>query len=61
VMLVGLGHQPVSHLPVLDQLDESEARAAFTAIKDRTGRLLGSLPSQFEYLTQMRAAGGITV
>jgi hypothetical protein len=54
VMLLGVGEGPKTPLPLLDHLDDTDARAMFAAIKQRTKRLVGSLPTQYEYLTQMR-------
>jgi len=57
VMLMGVGHLPDSPLPMLDHLDPAEANAMFKSIQQQTARLLQSLPSQYEYLTHMRAMG----
>ncbi|HVT57484.1 MAG TPA: tryptophan halogenase family protein [Thermoanaerobaculia bacterium] len=54
VMLLGLGYQPRTSLPVLDHIDGANALAAFRAIRERSARLTATLPSQYEYLTQMR-------
>ena len=56
VMLLGLGHAPASSLPMLDHIDPTEANAMFKSIQQQTARLLQTLPSQYEYLTHMRAA-----
>ncbi|MEA2691121.1 MAG: tryptophan 5-halogenase [Acidobacteriota bacterium] len=55
VMLLGLNFQPEQNLPVLDLLDDRKASAAFTAIRQRTEHLVKTLPSQFEYLSHVRA------
>jgi tryptophan halogenase len=54
VMLLGVGHRPASHLPILDHRDEAQARAMFQRIRERAERLVATLPSQYEYLTHMR-------
>jgi tryptophan halogenase len=54
VMLMGVGEAPATHLPLLDHLDDAEARDMFSNIKKRTKMLLETLPSQYEYLTHMR-------
>lgn len=56
VMLLGLGYRPERHLPILDQLDDRNVRAAFQAIKERANNLCNSLPSQYEYLTAVSYA-----
>jgi tryptophan halogenase len=54
VMLLGVGHRPASSLPILDHVDPKNAHAMFRRIKNRSKELLKSLPTQYEYLTQMR-------
>ena len=54
VMLLGVNHQPVSYAPVLDHLDEAQAHTMFRRIRERSERLVATLPSQYEYLTHMR-------
>jgi hypothetical protein len=54
VMLLGLNHPPVSPLPMLDHLNDSDARDMFRVIRERAAHLVATLPSQYEYLTQMR-------
>lgn len=58
VMLLGLGGPLEASLPALDMLSPRRAMAAFEAVKSRTARLVASLPSQWEYLTHVRAAPG---
>jgi hypothetical protein len=53
VMLLGLGFHPSSYLPVLNHLEDARARAMFVSIGKRSHELVRSLPSQYEYLTQM--------
>lgn len=54
VMLLGLQYWPKSYLPALDRFDESKAHTMFEAIRARADELVSTLPSQYEYLTQMR-------
>jgi len=54
VMLLGLNFQPEQNLPVLDLLDDQRAAAAFSAIRQKTERLVRTLPSQYEYLSHVR-------
>ncbi|HEY6324002.1 MAG TPA: tryptophan halogenase family protein [Thermoanaerobaculia bacterium] len=58
VMLLGLGGPLEASLPALDMLSPRRAMAAFEAVKSRTARLVSSLPSQYEYLTHVRATTG---
>lgn len=53
VMLLGLNYQPDRSLPVLDLMDNSRAALEFQAIQAKAMRLANSLPSQYEYLTQV--------
>jgi tryptophan halogenase len=53
VMLLGLGYRPQRHLPILDQLDDRNVRAAFQTIKEKANYLSNNLPSQFDYLTSV--------
>ncbi|HET7177632.1 MAG TPA: tryptophan halogenase family protein [Solirubrobacterales bacterium] len=55
VMLLGLGSPPVGSLPALDYFDSRHAAEAFQAVKRKAERLVAELPSQYDYLTQMRA------
>lgn len=54
VMLQGLGYVPERAAPVLNQLDSTNALAAFKRMQDRTEHLVNTLPSQYEYLTFVR-------
>ena len=54
VMLLGLNSRPAASLPVLELVDETRALAAFRSIRERTERLVETLPSCYEYLTAMR-------
>lgn len=51
VMLLGLNYMPECSLPVLDHIEDQNAMAAFSAIKERAHYLNATLPSQYEYLT----------
>jgi len=53
VMLLGLGYRPEQSLPVLNHINDSNALAAFQAIKERTTYLCRTLPSQYDYLTSI--------
>ena len=55
VMLLGLNFQPEQNLPVLDLLSDQRAAEAFDAIRQKTERLVQTLPSQYEYLSHVRA------
>jgi tryptophan 6-halogenase len=54
VMLLGLNYAPVRSLPALDHLDDTNALLAFRALREKTQRLVATLPSQFEYLQHLR-------
>ncbi len=54
VMLLGLNCVPERSLPALDHLDDTNALQAFRALRERTERLVAALPTQFEYLSQLR-------
>ncbi len=58
VMLLGLNYRPANPRGILDQIEGSEASAAFESVKAEARRLTETLPSQYEYLTQMRTIGG---
>jgi tryptophan halogenase len=58
VILQGIGGPPVAEPPALDLIDPDRALAAFEAHRARTAHLVASLPSQYEYLTLVRAAAG---
>jgi tryptophan halogenase len=51
-MLLGLGHRPESSSPALDYKDESRALATLEGISRETYRLVQTLPSLHNYLTQ---------
>jgi flavin-dependent dehydrogenase len=55
VMLLGLNYKPQRSLPALDHMDDTNARLAFRALRERTERLVATLPSQLDYLTSLRA------
>jgi flavin-dependent dehydrogenase len=56
VMLLGLNGPLETSLPALDLISPRRAMAAFEALRARTERLVASLPSQYEYITHVRAA-----
>ena len=55
VMLAGLGSEPVGHLRALESLNADKALEMFDEIQRKSEELVATLPSQYEYLTQMRA------
>lgn len=61
VMLLGLNYEPAGSLPVLDFLDDRNALEMFRRIRQRTEHLVATLPSQYEYLTHVRAQDGRSV
>jgi hypothetical protein len=50
VVLLGLGYEPDSSSPGLEYFEDDEASEAFQSIKDRSRRLVATLPSHSEYL-----------
>jgi flavin-dependent dehydrogenase len=54
VMLLGLNYRPDSSLPTLDHLDTAKAEWAFSVLREKTKRLVSTLPSQREYLAHVR-------
>jgi tryptophan 6-halogenase len=59
VMLLGLNHQPEHSLPVLDFLDDRNALEAFRKMRRKSEYLVNTLPSQYEYLSHVRAHAGV--
>lgn len=59
VMLLGLNHQPEHSLPVLDFLDDRNALEAFRKMRRKSDYLVKNLPSQYEYLSHVRAHAGV--
>lgn len=59
VMLLGLNHQPEESLPVLDFLDDRNALEAFRMMRRKSEYLVNTLPSQYEYLSSVRAQAGV--
>jgi flavin-dependent dehydrogenase len=55
VMLMGLSGPLESSLPLLDMISSRKALAAFERVRARTQHLVATLPSQYEYLTHVRA------
>ncbi len=56
VMLLGLSGPLEASLPALEVISPATALAAFDSLRARTQRLVASLPSQYEYLSHVRAA-----
>jgi tryptophan halogenase len=54
VLLMGLGGLPVRYRPALDLLDCTAPRCEFEIVRRESQRLVKELPSQYEYLAQMR-------
>ncbi len=61
VMLLGLNYQPPSSLPALDHIDPAGALRAFRAMREKTERLVSTLPSQLEYLSHIRQQAGAPI
>ncbi|MBZ8183073.1 tryptophan halogenase family protein [Oscillatoria salina] len=53
VMLLGLNYVPLESLPALDHIDERKAIQAFQHIRERANYLKTTLPSQYDYLTNV--------
>jgi tryptophan 6-halogenase len=61
VMLLGLNYEPKTSLPALDHIEQAGAQRAFRMMREKTQRLVSTLPSQVEYLTHIRAQAGVPV
>jgi flavin-dependent dehydrogenase len=61
VMLLGLNYRPEASLPALDHVEQERGVHAFRLLRDKTQRLVSTLPSQLEYLTHVRAKTGASV
>jgi tryptophan 6-halogenase len=61
VMLLGLNYRPAASLPALDHIEHERALLAFRQLREKTQRLVATLPSQVEYLTHVRAQTGAPV
>jgi tryptophan halogenase len=59
VMLLGLNYRPQRSLPALDHLDDTNALNAFRALRERTERLIATLPTQAEYLASLREEASV--
>jgi flavin-dependent dehydrogenase len=59
VMMLGLNYQPEENLPVLDFLDDRNALEAFRMMRRKSEYLVNTLPSQYEYLSHVRAQSGV--
>lgn len=53
VMLLGLGHEPESNLPILEEMNSQKAIVKFNSIQEKANHLVATLPSHYEYLTHM--------
>jgi hypothetical protein len=58
VMLLGLNYRPVASLPALDHIEHDTILHAFRMLRDKSRRLVSTLPSQLEYLTHVRSKTG---
>ncbi len=61
VMLLGLNYQPASSLPSLEHIEQEKVLHAFRLLREKTQRLVSTLPSQLEYLTHVRSKTGAPV
>ncbi|HEV2843344.1 MAG TPA: tryptophan halogenase family protein [Thermoanaerobaculia bacterium] len=61
VMLLGLNYHPDSSLPALDHIPTAGAERAFRMMREKTERLVSTLPTQLEYLSHVRAQEGVSV
>jgi hypothetical protein len=61
VMLLGLNYHPESSLPALDHIPPAGAERAFRMMREKTERLVATLPTQLEYLSHVRAQEGVSV
>ncbi|HSG39005.1 MAG TPA: tryptophan 7-halogenase, partial [Thermoanaerobaculia bacterium] len=61
VMLLGLNYHPETSLPALDHIPAAGAERAFRMMREKTERLVSTLPSQVEYLSRVRAEAGVPV
>lgn len=59
VMMLGLNYLPEQNLPVLDYMDDRNALEAFRAVRRKSEQLVATLPSQYEYLSHIRAEAGV--
>jgi tryptophan 6-halogenase len=61
VMLLGLNYHPESSLPALDHIPPAGAERAFRMMREKTERLVATLPTQLEYLSHVREQEGVSV
>jgi tryptophan 6-halogenase len=61
VMLLGLNYKPEGSLPTLDHLDEDKAHRAFRLLREKSERLVSTLPAQIDYLSYVRDRNGVAV
>lgn len=59
VMMLGLNYLPGESLPVLDFLDDRNALETFRMMRRKSEYLVKTLPSQYEYLSHVRAQSGV--
>jgi tryptophan halogenase len=52
-MLLGLNYMPECSSPVLNHIEDQKAMVAFKNIQERANYLNATLPSQYEYLTNV--------
>lgn len=61
VMMMGLNYMPERSLAALDHIDPAGAYRAFRMMREKTNRLVATLPSQVEYLSHVREQVGAPV
>ena len=61
VMLLGLNYWPAASLPALELVDQERALHAFRLMREKSQRLVATLPSQLEYLSHVRERSGVPV
>jgi tryptophan 6-halogenase len=61
VMMLGLNYQPETNLAALDHINDAAAQKAFVLMREKTNRLVSTLPSQIEYLSHVREQVGAPV
>lgn len=59
VMMLGLNYLPGESLPVLEFMDDRNALETFRKMRRKSEYLVKTLPSQYEYLSQIRAQAGV--
>jgi flavin-dependent dehydrogenase len=61
VMLLGLNYRPETSLPALDHIDQERGLSSFRLMRERTQRLVSTLPSVVEYLSHVRSKADASV